>query len=120
MSPAHTRKQSKSLGKEDKIESDVSRHLEVVSGLLSSEKMDMDECGIENADDIEFVLKGDIGRTWGFASDKKVKCTDSDSDEERFSIFARLSGSRKAIIQPRFMQRSQKVNLIYNNLNQFK
>ena len=101
VSRAHTRKHRCSPAKEEELEASVAHHLGTVSGLLSAGKMD--ENDVENADETNFIINVDNGRTLGFSGDKEVKYADVVSGGEGFTMVVRLNGGPDVRIAAPFM-----------------
>lgn len=90
-----------SPAKQLEVEQEVARHLgKMKKGFESGE---YDENHMSNADETHFIINMDNGKTMGFCGDKEVKYADVTSGGEGMTMLIRLSGGRKARIEPPLM-----------------
>lgn len=98
MSRAHTGKCILSPTKNLELEKDIAHPLGMVRQLLSSRTMD--ENDISNADEAEFIIMMDNGRTIGFSGETYVQYADDVSWVEGMAILVRPSGGKTSQYRP--------------------
>jgi len=87
--------------KQIEMEQPVAYHLGVLSREITSGALDEDL--LENVDETHFVINMDDGRTLSFIGANDVRYADVSSGNDAITMVVRLTGGRKASIQPPFL-----------------